>query len=192
MQVNIRDPASIPGSGRSPGGVHSNPLQYPCLENPMDRGSWWVTVHGVAKSQTRLKWLKCCAHAHTRAHAHTHTHTHTHTHLQGTSQTVDWGTLSNLSEKNCPETLAWGEVFRSGTHFVAYGTALKEHRLQMHLAFSLCLAPAYKYQREKSIHTHLGHSSLWLPHRDNSRLSGSCGWQNSCLQSYGIIYICIH
>ena len=47
----------IPGSGRSPGGGHGNPLQYPCLENPTDRGDWRATVHGVAKSRTRLKWL---------------------------------------------------------------------------------------------------------------------------------------
>ena len=44
----------IPGSGRSPGEGNGNPLQYSCLENPMDRGAWWATVHGVAKSQTRL------------------------------------------------------------------------------------------------------------------------------------------
>ena len=49
---DIRDAVSIPGSGRSLGGGHGNPLQYSCLENPMDRGAWWVTVHGVAKSQT--------------------------------------------------------------------------------------------------------------------------------------------
>ena len=42
---NIRDPGSIPGSGRSPGGGHGNPFEYSCLENPMDRGAWWVTVH---------------------------------------------------------------------------------------------------------------------------------------------------
>ena len=65
MQVDIRDPASIPGSGRSPGGAHGNSLQNPCLENPMDRGSWWATVHGVAKSQTQLKRLRGCAHTHT-------------------------------------------------------------------------------------------------------------------------------
>ena len=46
----------IPGWGRSPGGGYGNPLQYSCLENPMNRGAWWATVHGVAKSQTRLKW----------------------------------------------------------------------------------------------------------------------------------------
>ena len=46
------DPGSISDSGRSPGGGHGNALQYSCLENPMDRGSWWATVHGVAKSQT--------------------------------------------------------------------------------------------------------------------------------------------
>ena len=44
----------IPGSGRSPGGGNGNPLQYSCLENPMDGGAWRATVHGVAKSRTRL------------------------------------------------------------------------------------------------------------------------------------------
>ena len=44
----------IPGSGRSPGEGNGNLLQYSCLENPMDRGAWWATVHGVTKSQTRL------------------------------------------------------------------------------------------------------------------------------------------
>ena len=48
---------SIPGSGISLGGRHGDPLQYSCLENPMDRGAWWAIVHGVAKSQTRLKRL---------------------------------------------------------------------------------------------------------------------------------------
>ena len=47
----------IPGSGRSPGEGNGNPLQYSCLENPMDRGAWWATVHTVTKSQTRLKQL---------------------------------------------------------------------------------------------------------------------------------------
>ena len=48
------DPGSIPGSGRSLGEGNSNPLQYSCLENSMDRGAWQATVHGVAKSRTRL------------------------------------------------------------------------------------------------------------------------------------------
>ena len=52
---DVRYLGSIPGLGRSPGGGHGNPLQYSCLENPMDRGAWRVTVHGVAESQTRLK-----------------------------------------------------------------------------------------------------------------------------------------
>ncbi|KAI4548149.1 hypothetical protein MG293_000479 [Ovis ammon polii] len=51
---NVGDLGSIPGSGRSPGEGNGNPLQYSCLENPMDRGAWWATVHGVAKSRTRL------------------------------------------------------------------------------------------------------------------------------------------
>ena len=51
---NVRNVSSVPGLGRSPGGGHGNPLQNFCLENPMDRGAWWVTIHGVAKSQTQL------------------------------------------------------------------------------------------------------------------------------------------
>ena len=51
---NSGDLGSIPGSGRSPGERHGNPLQYLCLENSMDRGAWQATVHGVAKIQTRL------------------------------------------------------------------------------------------------------------------------------------------
>ena len=49
---NVGDLGSIPGSGRSPGEGNGNPLQYSCLENPMDRGAWWATVHGVAESDT--------------------------------------------------------------------------------------------------------------------------------------------
>ena len=52
---DTRDGGSIPASGRSPGGGHGNPLQSSCLENPMDRGAWWATVHGVTKSWTQLK-----------------------------------------------------------------------------------------------------------------------------------------
>ena len=48
---DIRDVGSIPGLGRSPGEGNGKPLQYSCLENPMDRGAWWAIVHGVAKSQ---------------------------------------------------------------------------------------------------------------------------------------------
>ena len=49
----------IPGSGRSPGEGHGNPLQYSCLENPIDRGAWWATVHGATKSQTQLSIHTC-------------------------------------------------------------------------------------------------------------------------------------
>ena len=51
---NAGDPGSIPGLGRSPGEGNGNPLQYPCLENPMKGGAWQATVHGVAKSRTQL------------------------------------------------------------------------------------------------------------------------------------------
>ena len=66
MQETKRDAGLIPGSGRSPGGGHSYPLQYFCLGDPMDTGAWRATVRRVPKIWTRLKWLS------------THTHTHTH------------------------------------------------------------------------------------------------------------------
>ena len=51
---NAGDSSSIPGLGRSPGEGNGNPLQYSCLDNPMDRGAWRAIVHGLAKSQTQL------------------------------------------------------------------------------------------------------------------------------------------
>ena len=64
-----RDVGSIPGSGRSPGEGSGNPLQYSCLENPVDRGAWWATVLVVAKSWTQLN-------------THTHTCTLEHSILE--------------------------------------------------------------------------------------------------------------
>jgi len=52
---DVRDMGSIPGSGRSPGGGHGNPLQYSYLENSLDSGAWWATAHRVEKSQIQLK-----------------------------------------------------------------------------------------------------------------------------------------
>ena len=54
---DIRDMGSTPGSGRSPREGNGNTLQYSCLENPMDRGAWWATVHGTTKIQKQLKQL---------------------------------------------------------------------------------------------------------------------------------------
>ena len=54
---DIRDAGSIPRSGRSLGKGHGSPLQYSCLENPMDRGAWWAIVHGVTERWTQLKQL---------------------------------------------------------------------------------------------------------------------------------------
>ena len=55
--VDARDVGFTPGSGRSLGGRNSNPLQYSCLENPMDRGVWWATVHGVTKESDMTEQL---------------------------------------------------------------------------------------------------------------------------------------
>ena len=54
---DVRDTGSIPGSGKSPGGGNGDPLQYSCLENPINRGAWWATIHAVSKSQMRLEGL---------------------------------------------------------------------------------------------------------------------------------------
>ena len=51
---NTEDPGSVPGQGRAPGEGKDNPVQYSCLKNSLDRKALWATVHGVAKSQTRL------------------------------------------------------------------------------------------------------------------------------------------
>ena len=64
---DTRDGVVIPWAGRSSGVGNSSPLQYSCLENPMDRGAWRATVCGIIKSRTRLSVRAC---------AHTHTHTH--------------------------------------------------------------------------------------------------------------------
>ena len=61
---DLRDSVSVPGSGRSPGEGHGNPLQYSCLENPMDGGGWWATVHGVARSRSRLSDFTFTFHFH--------------------------------------------------------------------------------------------------------------------------------
>ena len=67
---NIRDMGSIPGSGRSLGGGHSNPLQYSCLENPLDSGTW--QGHSLVLHKVRHDWSNLAC---------THTHTHTHVHV---------------------------------------------------------------------------------------------------------------
>ena len=76
-----------------PGGGNGNPLQPTCLENPMDRGTWQATVHGVSKSQT---WLKSCTHKHTYSYTHTHTH-----HMLGgdliASLGTGWGRAENTA-----------------------------------------------------------------------------------------------
>ena len=55
LNAKAGDMGLIPESGRSPGGGNGHPLKYSCLENPVDRGAWWAMIHGVAKSQKRLK-----------------------------------------------------------------------------------------------------------------------------------------
>ena len=63
LPANAGDMGWLPGSGRFPGGRHSNLLQYSCLENPMGRGAWWATVNMVAKSWIGLKRLSIVKHS---------------------------------------------------------------------------------------------------------------------------------
>ena len=70
---DVRHVSSVPGLGRSPGGGHGNPLQYFCLENPMDRGAWRATVYGVAKSRTSLNLKQLSTqHTHTTVFVSAH------------------------------------------------------------------------------------------------------------------------
>ena len=69
---DTRDAGLIPGSGRSPGEGNGNPLQYSCLENPKDRGSWQTTVHRVVKSWTQLKRLSMQTHTYPIGNVETH------------------------------------------------------------------------------------------------------------------------
>ena len=75
-RLEVRDTGSILGLGRSPGGGHGNPLEYPCLENPMDRGAWRA-VHGVSQSWTGVKQIStACTHSAKATHTQSHTYTH--------------------------------------------------------------------------------------------------------------------
>ena len=73
LPASARDEGSIPGSGRSPGEGHGYSLRYSCLENSMDRGAWWATVHGATESWT---WLNAHTHSETAASRGEHEDTH--------------------------------------------------------------------------------------------------------------------
>ena len=81
---NTGDPGSILGSRRSPGEGNGNSLQCSCLENSVDGGTWWTTVHGVAESDTTERLT--CTRLYVCMHARTHTHTCTHTRVTGNPQ----------------------------------------------------------------------------------------------------------
>ena len=71
---NAGDTSSIPGSGRSSGEGNGNPLQYSSLRNPIDRGAWWATVHGVTKESDTTATKQMCTCVCMNIHTHTHTH----------------------------------------------------------------------------------------------------------------------
>ena len=81
----LRDEGLIPGSGRSPGGGHGHPLQYSCLENPVDTGAWRATVHGAA--ETEVTWYSCTKHCHPPPH-------HVFHHLPSNAHTAHWHVTS--------------------------------------------------------------------------------------------------
>ena len=119
---NERDLGLIPGSGRSPGKGNGNPLQYSCLENPMNRGAWWTTVHGVAKSRTRLSnWV------------HMHTHTHTRARPWGAQRKSQVRISHRMKSRSNPYTEitagwdspAWVMLFLLALSHLIYPTALQ-------------------------------------------------------------------
>ena len=79
----------IPGLGRSPGEGNGNPLQYSCLENSLDRGAWWVTVHGVTESDMTEQLTHICMDVHTCMHTYTHTQIILWTEEPGGLQSLD-------------------------------------------------------------------------------------------------------
>ena len=107
---DVRDLGSIPGSGRSPGGGHNNPLQYSCLENPMDRGAWRATVHSVAKSWTRLKQLSTAQHKFidSRSLVNPKQHKYKDTHGRITVKL-----LETIIRKSFESSQRWGKLYIS-------------------------------------------------------------------------------
>ena len=95
----IRDRSLISGSGRFPRGGHGSPLQYSCLENPMDRGAWWAVVHRFAQSGTRLKQLS----------THAHRETILHWPQGGLACCDSWG----CKESDMTERLIWSDLIWS-------------------------------------------------------------------------------
>ena len=119
----------MPRSGRSPGG-NGNPLQYSCLKNPMDRGAWQATVHGVPKCWT---WLSNWTH--TQRHTHTSTgcacaHTYTHTHTPSPWGTKELDTIEQLNEHTYTHTSITHTHRHTNTytHTLYSPDYLKEHR----------------------------------------------------------------
>ena len=103
---DIRDSSLIPGSGKSPGRGHGNPLQYSCLENPLDRGAWWSVVHGVTQSQTRLKGLSM--HAFLILIFFCFLSSITHGTLTPYWSFITWETIPEyFSSQICPVSSAW-------------------------------------------------------------------------------------
>ena len=96
---------SVSGPGRSPGVGNGNPLQYSCLENPMDRGVWWATVHVVAESDTTEQL----------EHIHKHTHTHIQTYKIYTTEHLFKSPASHVFHKSTRNTL-WFEKWPKLRH----------------------------------------------------------------------------
>ena len=107
------DSGSIPGWGRSSGEGNGFPTSVFLLENSMDRGAWWATVHKIAKSQTRLR----DSHTHTHTHTHAHARTHACTGWDGPPQAPMWAT-STYAGESWTQRVSKYEVVRSSYCFL--------------------------------------------------------------------------
>ena len=134
----MRDTGSIPASGRSPGGRHGNPLQYSCLENPVDREAWQAAVHRVAKNWIRLKQL--------RMHARTHVKGCFNGAL-GRAKAGTWDRNPSSGPSLNVQTLAW-----QGCHIVNAWTATPNSYFLLMAGMGwgvLLLFPLYRWGKQR-------------------------------------------
>ena len=154
--TDIRDPGLISGSGRSPGGGHGNLLQYFCLENSMDRGTWWATVHGVAESDMTdlVIWCTCAHTSHTFGVNIKKTTVFLNPSNFSDSFKLQYNSFLLLPTSTCPgRKVSWGLFFL--TKALLFGIIISKH-------FKSC--PSYRnpsirehsYLRKLVLDTHSG------------------------------------
>ena len=163
-----------PWVGRSPGGGHGNPLQYSCLENPMDRGAWWATVHGVAKIRTRLKWLS----------------------IHAWEYKINNKALLSSTQRGFEGVDSWRDLFRESYHSWVQPTpkgrarVLPSHLKPCEKVFKETLSTAWNTPEEFKVLAFVQDTSDWrvrVCHRDCQKTGAAWG---STLRDKGQVFLC--